>query len=131
MQQLLSLYREKTRKLNRSDLEQYVLNNIFKKHCTNIDEIINQTQEEQENLFGKVTATGDDCGGREEEDGLSNDDCSDEEDANVSSPSYCTEASYSRCKSIECNEYSSCCYNITDELQKKRKHVFVIRLRRP
>ena len=122
MIQLLSLYREKTRKLNRSDLEQYVLNNIFKKHCTNIDEIINQTQEEQENLFGKVTATGDDCG--REEDGLSNDDSSDEEDANISSPSYCTEAAYSRCKSIACNEYSSCCNIITDELQNKRKHVF-------
>ena len=31
MLQILSIYREKTRKLNKQDLEQYVLNNIFKK----------------------------------------------------------------------------------------------------
>ena len=54
MVRLLALYREKTRKLNKNDLEHFVLNSIFKKHCTNIDEVISQTQDEQEQLFGKV-----------------------------------------------------------------------------
>ena len=54
MVRLLSLFREKTRKLNKNDLEQFVLNSIFKKHCTNIDEVISQTQEEQDQLFGKT-----------------------------------------------------------------------------
>ena len=54
MLRLLSLYREKTRKLNKNDLEQFVLNSIFKKHCTNIDEVISQTQDEHEQLFGKA-----------------------------------------------------------------------------
>ena len=62
MLQLLSVYREKTRKLNKDDLEQYVLNNIFKKHCINIDEVINQTQEERTNLFGKPIVGDNGCG---------------------------------------------------------------------
>ena len=80
MVSLLSLYREKTRKLNKNDLEQFILNNIFRKHCTNVDEVVNQSQEEQENLYGKAKP-GDVCSNGEESAHYNTDDSSEEGNA--------------------------------------------------
>ena len=129
MLQLLSIYREKTRKLNKRDLEQYVLNNIFKKHCTNIDEIINQTREEHANLFG-----GSDVGVDEEEEvssHRSNDDddgsnFADEEDNqevfsnnNKGGRAQCN-CSTSRCGELSCSGYGGG----GDVLLSKRKFLY-------
>jgi len=55
MCKLLSVFREKTRTLEKKDLETFALNNIFKKHCKNIDDVINPSQQEELNLFGQCS----------------------------------------------------------------------------
>jgi hypothetical protein len=120
MLQLLSVYREKTRKLNKDDLEQYVLNNIFKKHCINIDEVINQTQEERTNLFGKPIVGDNGCG----EEDISDSGDSAGEDCWQNFTKMDDEATNcSNCSTFQCSNLSYCS-NINGEQQSKRKFSF-------
>ena len=120
MLQLLSVYREKSRKLNKDDLEQYVLNNIFKKHCINIDEVINQTQEERTNLFGKPVVGDNGCG----EEDISDSGDSAGEDCWQNFTKKDDEATNcSNCSNFQCSNLSYCS-NINGEQQSKRKFSF-------
>ena len=126
MLQILSIYREKTRKLNKQDLEQYVLNNIFKKHCTNIDEVINQTREEHGNLFGDkyvIVDEEEEVSCRRSDDDDDDDSTADGEYNPVLSNSkvggaHCN-CSISRCGELSCSGSGS--GSGADVLQSKRK----------
>lgn len=126
MLQILSIYREKTRKLNKQDLEQYVLNNIFKKHCTNIDEVINQTREEHGNLFGDKDVVVDEeeevsCRRSDDDD---DDSTADDEEYNPVLSNSKGGGDHCNCSISRCGEFSCSGSGGGDVLQSKRKFLY-------
>eukprot|EP01035_Chromulina_nebulosa_P021534 gene21534-27882_t len=126
MLQILSIYREKTRKLNKQDLEQYVLNNIFKKHCTNIDEVINQTREEHGNLFGDKDVVVDEeeevsCRRSDDDD---DDSTADDEEYNPVLSNSKGGGDHCNCSISRCSELSCSGSGGRDVLQSKRKFLY-------
>ena len=53
MKRILLLFREKTRCLNNENKNTYIIE-LFKRHCSNLSDVISPTEEEATSLFGKT-----------------------------------------------------------------------------